>query len=119
MKNKMKFTTKQITVHAIGMALYVVVGCLVPIRIPNSQAFIDLGYTIMTVYAYIFGPVAGLLIGAIGRILVDVTMYGGLGTPGWLIASALIGYLGGFILKKGSKMGSFVKELFFRVCVCL
>lgn len=94
---KQLFSTKNICIYGIGISLYVIMSAMLSIPIPNSFAHIDLGYAIMTIYAYIYGSIAGFVIGTFGRILVDLLMYGGLGTPGWLIASACMGYAIGVI----------------------
>ena len=57
MENKLS-PVQKITVYAVGAALFVAVGCLIPIPIPNTKAHVDLGYAIMMIFAYLFGPVA-------------------------------------------------------------
>ena len=102
MEKKLSFT-KKLTLYAIGAALFVVVGCTIPISIPNTSAHIDLGYAVMMVYAYLFGPIAGLLVGGLGRFLEDMILFGSIGSPGWLIASICIGFLSGLLLKSSRK----------------
>ena len=98
------FTVRQIALYAVGIALFVVVGCMIPIPIPNTSAHIDLGYTIMAIYAYLFGPVAGFLVGGFGRFLEDMVLFGSIGSPGWLIASFSMGFLIGLIFRYTKKM---------------
>ena len=98
------FTVRQITLYAAGIALFVVVGCMIPIPIPNTSAHIDLGYTIMAIYAYLFGPIAGLLVGGFGRFLEDMILFGSIGSPGWLIASFSMGFLLGLIFRYTKQM---------------
>lgn len=108
MEKKLSVTQK-ITVYGLGAALFVVVGCALPIPIPNTTAHIDLGYAIMAIFAYLFGPVAGLLVGGVGRFLEDMVLFGSIGSPGWLIASICVGFLTGLIAKLRNKpLNSFV-----------
>jgi energy-coupling factor transport system substrate-specific component len=105
MENKLS-PVQKITVYAVGAALFVAVGCLIPIPIPNTKAHVDLGYAIMMIFAYLFGPVAGLLVGGLGRFLEDMLLFGSIGSPGWLIASICVGFLTGFfsnLMKKHEK----------------
>lgn len=92
-------SVQKITVYAVGAALFVAVGCMIPIPIPNTKAHIDLGYAIMAIFAYLFGPLAGLLVGGLGRFLEDMILFGSIGSPGWLIASICIGFLTGLFFK--------------------
>ena len=57
----------------IGAALFFVLFRFVaiPSGIPNVT--INLGIAVLTVFAAIFGPIAGLLIGFIGHFLADLT----------------------------------------------
>lgn len=103
---KQLFSTKNICIYGVGILLYVIMSAMLSIPIPNSFAHVDLGYAVMTIYAYKYGPVAGLFVGTFGRILVDLLMYGGLGTPGWLIASASMGYVYGAIFIHLKKLNS-------------
>lgn len=54
---KSLFTTRMITLYGLGIALFVVLGCVAPIPIPNTTAHIDLGYVVMAVFAYLFGGI--------------------------------------------------------------
>jgi len=60
---------------------------VVPSGVPNVN--LQLGIVILTVFAAIFGPAAGFLIGFIGHTLVDITM--GDISWAWIIADALYG----------------------------
>ncbi|MBO7217750.1 MAG: ECF transporter S component [Clostridia bacterium] len=111
MENKLSFT-QRITVYGLGAALFVVVGCALPIPIPNTTAHIDLGYAIVAIFGYLFGPIAGLLVGGLGRFLEDMILYGSIGSPGWLIASICIGFLTGILSKlRHKKINSVVSTI--------
>lgn len=53
---------------------------------------------IQTVFATLFGPIAGLLIGFIGHTLIDATSYGPWWS--WIIASAFVGLVVGLVTMK-------------------
>ena len=101
---KSVFTTKMIVTYAMGIALFVAIGCVIPIPIPNTTAHIDLGYMVMTVFAYLYGPIGGVLVGGFGRFLEDMILYGSIGSPGWLIASILMGFLIGMTFSLTQKL---------------
>ena len=92
-----KFSALEITIYGLGAAMFVVVGCCFPIPITGTTAHIDLGYMIMAVFAYLFGPIAGMLVGGLGRFIEDMILFGSIGSPGWLIASICMGFLTGII----------------------
>jgi len=79
------------TVVAIGIGAALVFVLMrfatVPSGVPNTD--LRLGYGILALFAAIFGPVAGLLIGFIGHALTDLT-FGGVWWS-WVISSALLG----------------------------
>lgn len=103
MKNGL-FTTKRIALYGLGIALFVVLGCTAPIPIPNTTAHIDLGYVVMAVFAYLYGGIPGLIVGAGGRFMEDMILFGSIGSPGWLIASACMGLFIGMIFQRTKKM---------------
>lgn len=118
--NKKLSKIQSIAVYAMGAALFVVVGCALPIPIPNTTAHIDLGYAVMSIFAYLFGPIAGLAVGGLGRFLEDMILFGSIGSPGWLIASICIGLLIGFIFKWSKQRGkSTVCKIISLLCILL
>ena len=60
----------------------------IPTGIPNVN--INLGIPVLAIFAAIFGPVAGFLIGLIGHTLVDLTWGWGIWWS-WVISSAFFG----------------------------
>lgn len=73
-----KLSVKTVVAIGIGAALFFVLGKLaIPSPVPNTN--ISLQYAIQAVFATLFGPIAGLLIGFIGHTLIDATSYG----PWW------------------------------------
>jgi energy-coupling factor transport system substrate-specific component len=88
------------TVVAIGIGaalLFVLMRFVaVPSGVPNTN--LNLGIVILTIFAAIFGPIAGLLIGFIGHTLVDLTWGFGIWWS-WVIADAIYGLLIGLFWK--------------------
>jgi energy-coupling factor transport system substrate-specific component len=88
---------KTVVAIGIGAALVFVLMRFVtlPSGVPNTN--LNLGIAILTIFAAIFGPLAGLLIGFIGHTLTDLT-WGGVWWS-WVIADALYGLLIGLFWK--------------------
>ncbi|GHV31108.1 ECF-type riboflavin transporter substrate-binding protein [Spirochaetia bacterium] len=87
------------TVVAVGIGAALVFVLMrfvaIPSGIPNTN--LQLAPAILTVFAAIFGPLAGFLIGLIGHTLTDLTW----GAPwwSWIIADAVFGLLVGLFAK--------------------
>jgi len=95
--NKKLISVKTVVAIGIGAALMFVLMrfVAVPSGIPNTN--LNLGIAILTIFAAIFGPIAGFLIGFIGHTLTDLT-WGGVWWT-WVIGSALYGCAVGFFFK--------------------
>jgi len=87
--NKNLISVKTVVAIGIGAALLFVLMrfVAVPSGVPNTN--LNLGIAILAVFAAIFGPIAGFLIGFIGHTLVDLT-WGGVWWS-WVISSGLFG----------------------------
>lgn len=92
-----KLSVKSVVAIGIGAALFFVLG-KISIPTPVSNTYISLQYAIQAVFATLFGPVVGLLIGFIGHTLIDATSYGPWWS--WIIASAFAGLVIGLITLK-------------------
>jgi energy-coupling factor transport system substrate-specific component len=88
---------KTVVAVGIGAALMFVLMrfVAVPSGVPNTN--LNLGIGILSIFAAIFGPLAGLLIGFIGHTLTDLT-WGGVWWT-WVIADALYGFMIGLLWK--------------------
>ena len=88
--NKKLVTVKNVAAVAIGSALMFVLMrfAAIPTFAPNTN--VNLGIAILSVFAAIFGPVVGFLIGFIGHTLTDLTLYSHIWWT-WVIGSALFG----------------------------
>ncbi|MCL1927182.1 MAG: ECF-type riboflavin transporter substrate-binding protein [Treponema sp.] len=87
---KKTLSVKTVVAIGIGSALMFVLMRFValPSGVPNTN--LNLGIAILSIFAAIFGPIAGLLIGFIGHTLVDLTFGWGIWWT-WVIADALYG----------------------------
>jgi len=94
---KKVISIKTVVAIGIGAALMFVLMRFVaiPSGVPNTN--LNLGIAILSIFAAIFGPVAGLLIGFIGHTLTDLT-WGGVWWT-WVIADALYGLAIGLFWK--------------------
>lgn len=98
---------KTIVAIGIGSALFVILGRFgsVPSGVPNTS--IETTYALLALFALLYGPVAGLLIGLIGHTLKDLIFFG---APwfSWVIASALVGLVIGLLSSRsGIRDGEF------------
>ena len=95
---KKMISVKTVVAIGIGAALMFVLMrfVAVPSGIPNTN--LNLGIAILSIFAAIFGPLAGLLIGFIGHTLVDLTWGWGVWWT-WVIADALYGLAIGLFWK--------------------
>jgi len=94
---KKYISVKTVVAIGIGAALMFVLMRFVaiPSGVPNTN--LNLGIAISSIFAAIFGPIAGLLIGFIGHTLTDLT-WGGVWWT-WVIADALYGLAIGLFWK--------------------
>jgi len=94
---KKLISVRTVVAIGIGSALMFVLMRFVaiPSGVPNTN--LNLGIGILTIFAAIFGPIAGLLIGFIGHTLTDLT-WGGVWWT-WVIADALYGFAIGLFWK--------------------
>lgn len=95
MGNKNSAVT-QVVAIGIGAALFFVLGRFVAIPSPVPNTSINLQYAVLAVFAVLYGPIAGALIGAIGHVLVDATGYGIWAS--WEVASVVFGLLVGLFM---------------------
>ncbi|WP_010257287.1 ECF-type riboflavin transporter substrate-binding protein [Treponema primitia] len=96
MANKV-ISVRTVVAVGIGAALFFVLMRFVaiPSGVPNTN--LNLASAILTVFAAIFGPLAGFLISFIGHTLTDLT-WGGVWWS-WVIADAVYGLLIGLFWK--------------------
>ncbi|QJC22087.1 ECF-type riboflavin transporter substrate-binding protein [Arcanobacterium buesumense] len=86
----------QVVAIGIGAALFFVLGRFAAIPTPIPNVAIALQYAVLAVFAVLFGPVPGALIGGIGHVLIDATGYGIWAS--WEVASAVVGLIIGITM---------------------
>ena len=92
-------TTKKVAYLGIGIALYVVLGCVMNIPLlANSHLQTDLGYIAFGAYCCIFGWL-GVFVGAIGCIIESMLVSGWF-PVGWVVGQITIGLSCGIIYKR-------------------
>ena len=91
-------SVRTVVAIGIGAALMFVLMRFVaiPSGIPNVN--INLGIPVLTIFAALFGPIAGFLIGFIGHTLVDLTWGWGVWWS-WVICSGIFGCAIGLFVK--------------------
>jgi energy-coupling factor transport system substrate-specific component len=117
MGNKV-ISVKTVVAIGIGAALMFVLMRFVamPSGVPNTN--LNLGIAILSIFAAIFGPIAGLLIGFIGHTLTDLTWGWGVWWT-WVIGSALFGFAVGLFWKlyKIEEGGFKIRQILIFNCV--
>lgn len=98
-----KSSTKKLCVLAMGIALYVVLSLCIQVPVFENY-YLCLGYVVMAVYCYSFGPLKGILVGFLGVILYCLVKNGLRGMPGWSIGNIVIGLFVGVTCKLTSNM---------------
>lgn len=84
--------TKNITLTAIGIALYVCLSMVM--KIP-----VILGYIVLAVYCYLYGGISGAIVGACGCFLISLIAIGWIAI-GWPLGNLLVGAVCGVIYSK-------------------
>lgn len=79
----------QVVAAGIGAAMFFVLGRFLVIPTPVPNTTINLQYALLAVFAFLYGPVVGLLMGLIGHFLIDVTSFGPWWS--WILTSAVVG----------------------------
>ena len=82
----------------VGTALFVVLSLCLQVPVFENY-YLCLGYAVMMVYCYSFGPGAGTVVGVLGEVLYCLLTSGLRGMPGWSLGNAAIGLLLGFGLR--------------------
>ena len=109
-----------VTIVAIGIgaALFFVLGRFISIPSPIPNTNVSIQHALLAFMAFLFGPIAGALIGFIGHTLIDFSFGWGIWWS-WVIASGVSGFVMGLIGRKsGLAKGEFNKKDIVRFNVC-
>ena len=90
-------SVKTIVAIGIGSALFFLLARFVSIVVFVNTT-VNFQYALLSFFAVIFGPIAGVLIGFIGHALADLAWGWGLWWS-WIIVSGIVGCAFGFIMK--------------------
>ena len=101
--------TKKICALSMGIALFVVLSLCLQVPVFENY-YLCLGYVVMAVYCYSFGPSYGTAIGFFGVILYCLLTNGLRGMPGWAAGNIFIGLFVGTTCKLTADM----KNVFLR-----
>ena len=86
----MSVSTKKICITAMGIALFVVLSLCLQVPVFENY-YLCLGYVVMAVFCYYFGPISGMTVGGFGVVLYCLITGGLRGMPGWAIGNLVIG----------------------------
>lgn len=101
----MAVKTKKLALMAVGIALFVVLSLCLQVPVFENY-YLCLGYVVMAVYCYSFGPLAGAAVGFFGVILYCVVISGLRGMPGWALGNIVIGLALGLCFRTGRRLKS-------------
>lgn len=96
-------TTRFITVNGIGIALFVAVTLCLQVPVFENY-YLCLGYVVMMIYCYRFGPIHGSIVGTIGVVLYCLLISGLRGMPGWSMGNLVIGIGCGLAFRKAKNI---------------
>lgn len=75
--------TKRISVTAIGVALFVALALCLQVPVFENY-YLCLGYVVMAIYCYFFGPISGMIVGGLGVVFYCLLTNGLKGKPAGL-----------------------------------
>lgn len=96
-------TAKNICITAMGIALFVAFSMCLQAPVFENY-YICLGYTVMTLYCYCFGPINGMIVGSLGVVLYCLLISGLRGMPGWALGNVVIGLAVGITCRITAEM---------------
>ncbi len=85
-------TTRMVCLYAMGIALFVALTLCLQVPVFENY-YLCLGYVVMAVYCYSFGPLAGITAGTLGVVFYCLLTSGLRGMPGWALGNVLIGLI--------------------------
>jgi len=94
---KQTLSVKTIVAIGIGTALFFLLARFASIPVFANTTF-NFQYALLSFFAVLFGPIAGLVIGLAGHILFDMSMPWGIWWS-WIIVSGFVGFAFGFVMK--------------------
>ena len=86
----------------MGIALFVVLTMCLQVPVFENY-YLCLGYVVVVVYCYSFGPTGGAVVGAVGVVIYCLLTNGLRGMPGWALGNVLIGLGLGIVFRVTKK----------------
>lgn len=86
----MSRSTRMLCLYAMGIALFVVLTMCLQVPVFENY-YLCLGYAVVAVYCYSFGPLGGAVVGSLGVVIYCLLTNGLRGMPGWALANVIIG----------------------------
>ena len=82
-------TTRKLCLTAMGTALFVVLTLCLQVPVFENY-YLCLGYVVMMVFCFYFGPFSSVVVGTLGVVLYCLVISGLRGMPGWAIGNIVI-----------------------------
>ena len=99
----MNITTRKLCLIAMGIALFVISSLCLQVPVFENY-YLCLGYVVMTIFCFYFGPLSGMAVGSLGVVLYCLLTSGLRGMPGWAIGNLVIGLAVGLVCKAVGSM---------------
>ena len=91
-------STKKICITAMGTALFVVLSLCLQVPVFENY-YLCLGYVVMMLFCYYFGPISGMTVGGLGVVIYCLLTSGLRGMPGWAVGNLVVGLVVGLTCK--------------------
>ncbi len=108
--------TRQITLIAVGIALFVVLSMCLQVPVFENY-YLCLGYIVMGVYCYSLGTISGTIVGFLGVVLYCLVISGLRGMPGWSLGNLVIGVALGLCFKATKNMKNHILKTIIQIVV--
>ena len=82
-------TTRKLCLTAMGTALFVVLTLCLQVPVFENY-YLCLGYVVMMVFCFYFGPFSSAVVGTLGVVLYCLLISGLRGMPGWAAGNVVI-----------------------------
>ena len=102
----MRKHARTICVAGLGIALYIALSFVAKIPLVGHIS-LDLGYIVLAVYAYYFGPAIAAIVGGCGCVLVSLLASGWF-PFGWLLGNIAIGIICGKEYSRGDLLSRLI-----------
>ena len=91
-------TTRKLCLTAMGTALFVVLSLCLQVPVFENY-YLCLGYVVMMVFCYYFGPFSSVIVSTLGVILYCLLISGLRGMPGWVAGNVVLALFISFACK--------------------